>query len=165
MFKEEYARLEIFKGLQADQLQMLDRVLECCHFLKGQTIFEQGETASRLFILASGEVSVRFKPYDGPALIVARIQPGGVFGWSAALRRDAYTSGAVADMESDALALGGLTLHRFCEYNPEIGSVLLDRLAGVIAERLSNTHTEVLAILTQGMDLSADCWRRLKING
>lgn len=162
MFKEEFAELAIFKGLSDEQIQLLDQILELCQFTKDQLIFEQGQTADYLYILVDGEVTVRYKPYDGPVLTVARITPGGVFGWSAALGRQAFTSGAIAEGPSRALRISGVQLHSFCECNPEIGAVLLERLAGVIAQRLRNTHTEVLTILTKGMDLSADCWKRIK---
>lgn len=165
MLKEEFIHSPLFQGLSAEQLKVLESVFNPCDYAKGEVIFEQGQIATNLFILVSGEVVIRYKPYDGPALTVARIRPGGVFGWSAALGRDVYTSGAAAEENSKALGISGNELHRFCEKNPEVGMALLERLAGVIAARLRNTHSEILTILTKGMDMSDDCWRRLATDG
>jgi CRP/FNR family cyclic AMP-dependent transcriptional regulator len=156
MLKEEFRSLPIFEGFTSEQIELLETIIDYCYFPKGLVIFEQGHTACDLFILLSGEVTVRFKPYDGPPLVVAKIQSGGVFGWSAAIGRDFYTSGAVAEQESKAFRLHNTELRHFCQCQPEVAAVFLDRLANGIAERLRNTHDEVLALLTKGMEIRDD---------
>ncbi len=162
MSKEVYAGLNLFHGLTADQLRILDSLFLHCRFPSGTTIFDQGQPATNLYILVEGEVVISYKPYDGPPLTVARIQSGGVFGWSTALGRSMYTSSALASSECSTLYVPGAALHVFCERYPDTGALLLERLAGVIAARLNNTHTEILSILTRGMDLSDNCSRRME---
>ena len=166
MFRQEYADFSIFAGLNGDQIgQLLPYMVEC-HFGKDEVIFQQGQPADCLYVLLSGEVMIRYKPYDGPPITVARIEPGGVFGWSAALGRDIYTSAAVAVHECVAYRLRGSKLPVLCEEHPETGLILLDRLAGVIAERLKNTHTQILGILSQGVvDGCSDSLGRMTKNG
>jgi len=163
MSKEIYAGLNLFHDLTADQLRILDSLFLHCRFPSGTTIFDQGQPATNLYILVEGEVVISYKPYDGPPLTVARIQSGGVFGWSAALGRSMYTSSALASSECGMLCIPGTALHVFCERYPDTGALLLERLAGVIAARLNNTHTEILSILTRGMDLSDNSCRRTEI--
>jgi CRP/FNR family transcriptional regulator, cyclic AMP receptor protein len=160
MFRQQVSQLSIFQGFAPGQLEHLIPMLKLEHFRAGETIFEQGKAADHLFILISGEVVVRYKPYDGPSLTVARIHPGGVFGWSAAMMREIYSSGAEAAEDSDVYRISSCQLRRLCEMNPDTGSLLLNRLAGVIAERLKSTHTQIVTILTEGMDLENDCMDR-----
>lgn len=157
MFRQDLAQLSIFQGLAKEQLAVLEPLLEPAHFSRGELIFAQGQAAISIFILLSGEVEVNFKPYDGPPLTVARIFPGGVFGWSAAMMRKAYTSSARAIQDSQVFRLGGFKLRWLCERQPDMGALLLDRLAGAIAQRLNNTHTEIVNILTQGLDVDGNC--------
>lgn len=117
----------------------------------GTILFEQGQPADRLYVLLSGRVEIVFKPYDGEALSVTTIEPGGVFGWSAALGRAAYTSGAFVVDNCQCLSIRGLDLRRICEEHPAAGVLLLERLAEVIAQRLSSTHDHVLRLLRRGM--------------
>lgn len=152
MFRQGYAQLSIFAGLDGDQINQLSQFIEECQYPKGHLIFEQNHPADHLFILLSGEVEIRYKPYDGPMLVVARIDPGGVFGWSAALRRDAYTSSAYTVQASEVYCLHGLSLAGLCARHPETGTIFLERLASVIAERVRSTHTQVLKILTQRIE-------------
>ncbi len=164
MFRQDYAQLSIFTGLDGNQISQLTPYMVECQFPKDAMIFEQGQTADFLYILLSGEVVVRYKPYDGPPLNVARIEPGGVFGWSAALRRDVYTSGAIAVTETVAYRIRGSNLQVICAEHPNTGKILLERLASVIAERLRSTHTQVLDILTEGMEAQANSLRRSSQN-
>jgi len=152
MLREDLDRFSLFHGLSEAQMHLLEPLLEYCAFPAGQVVFEQGAAADSLYVLLRGTVDVRYKPYDGPELTVARIQPGGVFGWSAALRRDAYTSAAVTCEAVEAYRVNGAKLRCLCEHNPETGMVLLERLASIIAERLSSTHDQIMAILQNSLD-------------
>jgi CRP-like cAMP-binding protein len=156
MYRQEFSTLSIFEGLDPDQIHQLSPFMEEVHYEKDQVIFEQGQYAACLFILLEGKVIVRFKPYDGPPLTVSMIHPGGVFGWSAALGRKEYTSGAVAAECSTAYRLRSDSLKQLYRNCPETGNVLLDRLAGGIAEPLKSSHSEVLQILVNGIDSNAN---------
>jgi len=165
MLKENYKNLVFFHDLSPAQLALLETVMEQQHFSQGQIIFNQGQPAVNLFLLANGEVVIHYKPYDGPNLTVAHIQPGGVFGWSSALGRDCYTSTALASEDSDALRINGYNLKQFCASNPAVGQILLERLASVIAERLQSTYAEILSILMRGMENSTECGRKQNHDG
>jgi CRP/FNR family transcriptional regulator, cyclic AMP receptor protein len=156
MYRQEYANLTIFEGLGSDQIHKLSPFMEEVHFEMDQVIFEQGQLANCLYILLAGKVIVRYKPYDGPPLTVTMILPGGVFGWSAALGRKEYTSGAAAVECSTAYRVRTESLKQLCSNYPDTGNVLLDRLAGVIAERLKSTHSEVYQILVNGIGSNAN---------
>jgi CRP/FNR family transcriptional regulator, cyclic AMP receptor protein len=152
MLRQDYAQFSIFAGLDGNQISQLSPFMVECQIPKDYVVFVQGQPAEYLYILLTGEVVVRYKPYDGPPLNVAHIQPGGVFGWSAALRRDLYTSDAIAMQDSTAYRIRGSSLHVIHAKYPETGQILLERLASVIAQRLQSTHSQVLGILTQGME-------------
>ena len=155
--------MPIFRGLDEMQLEFLDPFVELCHFAKGQVIFDQGQPATFMYILRQGEVIIQYKPYDAPLLTVTHIEPGGVFGWSAALGRVEYTSAAIAAVDSEAYQLRGEGLSQICDQYPETGVVILGRLASVIAERLQSTHIQILSMLSHG--LYGDCEKRNGGNG
>lgn len=160
MFRQEYSDLAIFNGLMPAQIRALSPYLDEINFHEGEAIFTQGEPAVFLFILLAGEVTVRYKPYDGPAITVARILPGKVFGWSAALGRDAYTSNAEATRDGMAYRIRVAHLQKLCEREPQAGKLLLERFAESIAEGMRNTNASVLQILSQGMDRKGMCTKK-----
>jgi len=153
MFRQEIASIPLFKDMSVKDIDLMAPIFDAVCLNENQLIFEQGMIADFLYILLDGEVVVNFKPYDGPQLMVARISPGGVFGWSSILGRQVYTSVAIATVSSSAIRVRGDELRCLCEKNPQTGLVILEKLAGVIAERLNSTYDQIFTMLTQSMEL------------
>ena len=148
---EKYSHLAFFNGMQAADIQLLEPYFAPQTWVAGTVIFEQDDYAEYLYLVVSGEVTIHFKPHDGPIMTVTHVQPGGIFGWSAAMNNPAYTSGAVCSLDSEVLRIRGTDLRALCEKNPELGKIILDRLAGVIAERKQIQQGSVSSILANGM--------------
>lgn len=154
MTVDVFTRLSLFQGLTLDQLEILHSLFLPWNCAADTVIFEQGEPAENLYLIVSGEIVVQYKPDDGPAILVARVQDGGVVGWSAALGSRTYTSGAVTTTDTCLLRVRGADLRELCGKEPELGRIILDRLAGIIAERLRSTHAQVLGLLEMGLRTS-----------
>lgn len=154
MSVEPLEHLPFFQGLAIDQIEILKSLFIPWDCEADTVIFEQGEPAENLYVIFSGEIIVQFKPDDGPAILVARVQDGGVVGWSAALGSRTYTSAAMTTVDSCLLRVRGSDLRALCGREPELGQIILDRLAGIIAERLRSTHAQVLALLEMGLRTS-----------
>jgi CRP-like cAMP-binding protein len=148
---EKYGQLAFFTGLQSPDLQLLAPYFAPQNWVAGTVIFEQADYAEYLYLVVRGEVTIRYKPHDGPLMTVTRVQPGGVFGWSAAMNNPAYTSGAVCSLDSEVLRIRGIDLRTICDKHPKLGKIILDRLAGVIAERKHSQQGQVSSILANGM--------------
>jgi NTE family protein len=151
MIIDVFDQSPLFEGLSAAQLALLRPLFTPCDFYSGTMLFDQGDPAEFLYIVIVGEVVVIFEPDDGPPITVARVQPAGVVGWSAAVGSRTYTSRAECSTYTQLLRVRGTELRRLCEQNPAISAVILDRLATVIAQRLSKTHAQVVALLQMGM--------------
>jgi CRP/FNR family transcriptional regulator, cyclic AMP receptor protein len=151
MANDIFDQLVIFEGLSNEQLKELKPLFTPCDYYPDSLLFEQGEPAEFLYIVVVGEVVVNFKPDDGPPLTVAMVKPGGVVGWSAALGSRMYTSGAMCVTYTQMLRVRGSDLRRLCDDHPDTGNLILNRLAEVIAQRLSNTHEQVLSLLEIGL--------------
>jgi CRP-like cAMP-binding protein len=145
-----FQKLTFFQGLSPAQLAQLRPIFELCDCPPAMAIFAQGSPAIYLYIVVAGEVLIEFKPYDAPPMVIARVKPGGVFGWSAALGNEAYTSGAMSTTFSQVLRVHGEDLRNLFEKNQDIADIILRRLADVIAQR-HNVHPHVMAILESGL--------------
>jgi len=148
---EKYQHLSFFAGLENADIQFLAPYFAPQSWVAGTIIFEQEDYAEYLYLVVKGEVTIRYKPHDGPVMTVTRVQPGGIFGWSAAMNNPTYTSGAVCSLDSEVLRIRGVDLRTICEKHPELGKVILARLAAVIAERKQSRQGQVASILTNGM--------------
>ncbi len=146
-----FDNLPLFEGLTPEQCALLQEIFMPCAYEAGTLLFAQGDPAEHLYIVLQGEVVVNFKPDDGPPITVARVHRNGVVGWSAALGSRTYTSAALCAEDSRLLCVRGADLRRLCELHTDTSVVFLDRLATVIAERLRNTHEQVVALLELGL--------------
>lgn len=146
------ARFALLEGFTQDQVEILNPIMAEIRFNASQTVFEQGDPADYLYFVIDGTVSIRFKPEDGPVLSVADVVDGGVFGWSSALGSTCYTSSAICLQDGLFVRIAGEDLKKLCQEHPETGILILNRLAGVIAQRLRGTHEQVVALLHQGLN-------------
>jgi len=149
---EKYGQLAFFSGLDSHEIQLLEPFFAPQTWVAGTTVFEQGDYAEYLYLVVYGEVAIRYKPDDGSIMTVTRVQAGGIFGWSAAMNNPTYTSGAVCTLDSEILRIRGTDLRTLCEKYPELGKIILNRLAGVIAERKqSQQQGQLKSMLANGM--------------
>ena len=111
----------------------------------------RGERAVCLYLLTRGEVVIRYKPYDGEPINLNRIQPGGVFGWSAVLGNSTYSSSLICTQACEVLVICGQDLQTLMNDHPQTGRVVLDRLARAVAFRRSNAEAQVKAMLNEGI--------------
>ena len=146
----------LLEGLNSAQRALAEPLFVPCEFEEGTTLFEQGDPAEYIYAVLSGEVMVNFKPDDGPSIVVARVYPGSVVGWSAAIGSRNYTSAAVCTTQAQLLRVYGDDLRKLCNTDQETAGLILDRLATVIAERLHSTHDLVMSLLRLGMHQPVD---------
>ena len=147
---DTFERLPLFQGLSAEQMNMLRSLFVPFDCYAGTVLFEQGELADHLYMLISGEAVIRYKPEDGEALTIAHIRSGGVVGWSAAIGRRKYTSGALCTEYTRTLRIRAADLQVLRQRYPEVSSMILERLARIVAQR-SSTHPQVVALLNNGL--------------
>lgn len=152
MVVRELAQFPLFQGLDNKDLQIIAPLVTQCEFQRGALIFEQGSPANYFYAVISGEVEINFKPFDGPAMTVANVAPGGVFGWSAAMGHETYTSSAVCVTPCCVYRLEGAGLHCLCKDYPGEGDVIMERLAGIVADRLRRGHTGICNVISRAED-------------
>ena len=148
---EKYTCLTFFTGLSAAEIQLLAPFFAPQTWVAGTVVFEQGDYAEYLYLVVSGELTIRYKPDDGPMMNLTHVLPGGIFGWSAAMGNPTYTSGAVCALDSEVLRIRGADLRMLCEKHPDLGKVILNRLAAIIAERQKAQQDRVNSMLANGM--------------
>ena len=144
-------RVVIFEGLNEDMIGLLTPMFEVFSCQPGTVIFQQGDQAEFLYVVIDGKVDMSFKPYDGIPMTISHVDKGGLFGWSAVVGSDTYTSTAVAIEDLEAYRIHGSDLRKFCREHPEAGKDILERLADGVSSRWKDAHKQVQSILIQGM--------------
>jgi CRP-like cAMP-binding protein len=84
-------------------------------------------------------------------MTVSHVGKDGLFGWSAVVGSEKYTSSAIAIQAVKAFRVRGSELRKFCIEHPETGKIILERLADGASSRWKDAHQQVKAILLQGL--------------
>jgi CRP/FNR family transcriptional regulator, cyclic AMP receptor protein len=142
----------MFEDLNENMISVLTPLFEVFSCQPGSIIFQQGDRAEYLYLVLDGKVDVSFKPYDGNPMTISHIDKGGLFGWSAVVGSDTYTSTALAIESVKAFRIHGSDLREFCREHPEAGKDILERLADGVSFRWKDAHKQVQSILFQGMN-------------
>jgi CRP-like cAMP-binding protein len=144
-------RVAIFQELDENQIDLLRPLFEPFSCQVGTVILAQGAPADSLYLVISGAVEMSYKPYDGHPITVSHVEKGGLFGWSAVIGSEQYTSSAIAIEDVEAFRVRGNDLRRFCLEHPEAGTDILERLADGVAFRWKNAREQIKSLILQGM--------------
>jgi len=144
-------QLLIFKDLKKSYLELLRPLLEPYECNTGTVILQQGLPADYLYLIIKGKVEISYKPYDGVSITVTHLAKGGLFGWSAVVGSELYTSSIVATEMLEAARIRGSALRKLCVEHPEAGRDILESLANSVSTRWKEANEQVRFILTQGM--------------
>lgn len=151
MSKDSLEQFPLFDGFTEEQIALLRPLFvpNECH--AGTVLFEQGDPAVYFYLMVSGEVAIHYKPEDDLDIVITRIKPGGMVGWSAVIGRRSYTSAAICTEYSKLLRVRGSDLQTLCSQHPETGNQFVDRMADVVAQRLESSHPQLLQLLENGL--------------
>ncbi len=162
---ESLIRFPLFQDLSSADLKILAPLFHARTYPAGAVVLEQGEKAACLYLLTSGEVSVRYKPYDGEAITLNRIQKGGVFGWSAVLGNSTYSSSVVCNTPCEALVICGDDLRKLQSSHPQTARVVLNQLASAVSSRWANAQSQVKSMLKKGISENVSPLAQLEEKG
>jgi CRP-like cAMP-binding protein len=102
-------------------------------FEAGQTVFDEGDPGTVLYVIQAGMVELLRSGPDGPRL-VARLSPGEFFGEMGVLLGQPRSVRAVAVSDSRLIELDAATFEEMCVAQPEIAIRVIQRLAARVID-------------------------------
>jgi hypothetical protein len=137
---------ELLRGLGADGLERVERILERREFAPGELAVRRGDLADELFLITKGELSVTLELTGGERRRLATLSPGMVFGELSIMNRERRTADVRADSAVECYAIGADDLDELGATDPGVKCVLLENLLRVVG-RLARRMTDELALL------------------
>jgi CRP-like cAMP-binding protein len=144
-------RVPTLKDMNEEYVNLLRPLFAPYSCSSGAVVIQQGEPADYLYLIINGTVEVSFKPYDGVPITVSHVGKDGLFGWSAVVGSQTYTSSVTAIEDLETFRIHGNELRRLCVDHPDAGRDILERLANVVSSRWKNADEQVKSILVNGM--------------
>jgi CRP/FNR family cyclic AMP-dependent transcriptional regulator len=130
------ARSALFGGIPPDRLEELLPALRRRCFGRGIRLFQEGDPASQLHVILSGQVLISRTRLNGDELVLAVLGPGEVFGELALLRDGAARSADATALEATScLTLDRSALNAFLDTHPEVLRHLVSALLDCLLRR------------------------------
>ncbi len=129
--------LPLFKGLRNKDLIHVIKSLQERVYLKGETIFSEGDIGRGLFITVSGSVKLtHYCSEQKKEELLAVLHPGEYFGEMALLEEMPRMASAVASENAKVFILYKVKLDSLLFDSPRVGVVIATHLAQVLSARL-----------------------------
>jgi len=87
---------KFFEGIAPSGQKLLSEICEARHCAKRETLFHEGEEATAIFLLISGDLQLHKTSPDGRLSVIRIIKPGEVFGEVVLFEEQSYPVTAIA---------------------------------------------------------------------
>ncbi|OGR61828.1 MAG: hypothetical protein A2X31_01445 [Elusimicrobia bacterium GWB2_63_22] len=129
--------IKLFEGIKKRQLIHVLESLQERTYLKGETIFTQGDIGRALFIVFSGKIALsRQDAAVQKSDVIAEVNPGEFFGEMALLEEMPRTATATAAEDTKVFMLFKIKLDSLLFSRPAIGVTIAAQLAKILSARL-----------------------------
>ncbi|MGH2730594.1 MAG: Crp/Fnr family transcriptional regulator [Actinomycetota bacterium] len=96
---------------------------------KGSTLFNEGESSDRVFVVTEGQAKLSFFTDDGREILLAVRGPGEIIGEMSAIDGEPRSATATAMESVEALVMTSDGFESFITDNPRVGLLLLQMLS------------------------------------
>jgi CRP-like cAMP-binding protein len=162
-----------FSDIEPASLEEIAKVIEVRECSANEVLFLHDEKASHFFGLLGGEVELSLVFVDKvlrtdieyeesihasmedqeKSIVVATVQPGQVFGWSALIGSPRRNVTAKCTRDSRVIALSAAELQALFEKNHTLGYKLMKKLADIIAKRLQDRTDKLIEAWVEAFDV------------
>ncbi len=136
-------------GVSRDHLVTLAEVASDANFQAKQRLFEDGGSATRFWLLQSGQVTLDLHVPGQGRMKIDTIGMGELLGWSWLFPPYRWAFGAVATSPVQAFEFDARMVRARCAADPALGYELTQRLARVVATRLQTTRLRLITASSQ----------------
>ena len=139
--------------LEDHMLDRLTSITDVLTFTENETIFKQGDTADRFYMVKRGKVLLEQKMTDKITVSVGSVKPGFAFGWSIMIEEGYYTTNAVCAEPCEIFSMRGNKIRNLCEKDPYMGFLLNQRLLVILKKRYDHRTEQFLKVLKHHPDI------------
>ena len=135
------------KGLSAEAVAELEKVLVKESFAPGALIIRKGDSADRLYLLVRGEVSVVVALANERVVRLSTLSPGMTFGELAVVDRSVRSADVRADGRVECYALPMEAFDKLSETQPAIKLRLLENLLHNVSQMLTRLNRQMVELV------------------
>ena len=147
--KEVLRRFPNFSVLSHEDLKKVAMLSRSKTFEPGERIFTEGNSATHLMFLVTGEIHIVYQLGDGQEVVADTLVAGDPMAWSALLEPHTLTASGVASKAGSLIEIEAEGLRRLFEEDSDFGFVMIKEVAKTLRSRLSAMRVQAAASLAE----------------
>ncbi len=140
-------RVPLFAVLTQAQAESLADAVGKRRFKRGELLVEQGKKCDALYIILAGRARVVVTDKKAREVILATLQPGDHVGEMSLIDREPHSANVEAEMQTDALVLGGDDFGRCLNEN----SAMMQSVMRGLVQRLRSADRKIESLALMGV--------------
>lgn len=146
MDKDKLKKFKIFTDLNERELELIVDIAREETYESGERIFAEKALATTLYLTLEGKVEIKISGSGGEHIVIDRVGPGEIFGWSTVTEPYTFTAAAWTAEKTKLIVLKGERLRELFEKNNHIGYRVVKEIASVISRRLKALESKLVEI-------------------
>jgi CRP/FNR family transcriptional regulator, cyclic AMP receptor protein len=137
---ETLKNIQFLRDFSDDHLQHLASLAEIKEFPAGSVVFREGQPCSSVYLVVRGDITLELKVPTRGTMQFQTAGSGELLGWTPVLGLGSMTATASVQAPSTLLLLNAAQIQAFCAHDLSFGFAFMQRIAQVLASRLSATR-------------------------
>ncbi len=142
---EVLRRYPYFAGISEDSLKSVAMLTEETEVSAGAVMFREGDPATHLHVILSGEVDIQYLLGSGEMRTVDTLVDGDILCWSALVEPYRTTAYGTTRKATQLASISAVPLRDLCEKDPLLGYRLATQIAKLLAHRLEGARVQLAA--------------------
>ena len=141
---QQVAGNHLLKGLQADHLQLIDKIGEMIQIHPHETVIHEDRPNKYIYLIVSGSVNVILPDASGQTGVpLANLKPGDCFGEYSFVDHQPPNTRVLAAEPTELFQIRHSELEALLESNPTIGHIIYRNLLTHLVDRLRDSNAEL----------------------
>lgn len=146
---ETLRKEEVFEFLRPEQVDVLSNAAEVVRLRAGEFVYYQGEPADSLYVLLSGQITLRLPGKSGVSILIDQLsEKGTMFGSSLSFRIGSYATTAQCMEDAELLRVGTSVLKRLLDDDPRMGYAIQSKISEIYFRRYMEAMRKLQAIVS-----------------
>ena len=138
-----------FSSMSNSYLQDIAKISHVMTFESGERLFHEGNTATHLMFIKSGEINIVYLLGDGREVVADTLVTGDTLAWSSVLAPHRLTASGVGSKSGSVIMIEAKGLRALCEERTDFGYSLMREIARTLRSRLSAMRVQAAASLAE----------------
>jgi CRP-like cAMP-binding protein len=148
-----FKQSDLFSGMDHGFVKAIMAKAEKLTYRTGDIIFREGDETRYFYILTKGHVKLRIGRDEHTVYVLNRA--GECFGWSSMIKRPHFSASAICAATTSLMRLDKTEVRTIMKANPGNGLIFMERMAGMIGDRLLRCYAALASPALLDLDPAA----------